>query len=221
MRFRRTISKKLGNTFFTSLLFLFILATTLRVCTNKTMQECKLTNVFIQETQAYYLLENLMALTRDYAHQLTQNPRMPNLMLTVFAYRDKDKSSNTEGTIIDFNGSLSKQQIVPKDFPLQLTDAYEYTENNEKKYRSWDIKGGPIFWQDKKKDQDDERYLAEVCMLGELAIDSKLVPGWKARIVQTMEIERNPLCDFQLYAEGDTVINGNIHWKDENTPISS
>jgi len=59
MRLRRTTSKKLGNTFFTSLLFLFILATTLRVCTNKTMQECKLTNVFMQETQAYYLLENL------------------------------------------------------------------------------------------------------------------------------------------------------------------
>ena len=39
MQLRRTISKKLGNTFFTSLLFLFVLATTLRVCTNKTLQE--------------------------------------------------------------------------------------------------------------------------------------------------------------------------------------
>ncbi len=196
MQLRRTVSKKMGNTFFTSLLFLFILATTLRVCTNKTMQECKLTNVFIQETQSYYLLENLMALTRDYAHQLTQNPMMPNLFLSVFAYRDKDKSSGKTGTIIDFNGSLSKEQIVPNDFPLQIS--------------SWDIKGGPIFWQDTKKDANDERYLAEVFMLGELAIDSKLVPNWKARIVQTMEIERNPLCDFQLYAEGDTLINGNI-----------
>lgn len=168
MRFRRTTSKKLGNTFFTSLLFLFVLATTLRVCTNKTLQECKLTNVFVQETQAYYLLENLMALTRDYAHQLTQNPMMPNLMLTVFAYRDKDASiGENKGAIIDFNGSLSKEQIVPDDFPLQIS--------------SWGIKGGPIFWQDKSKDTNDERYLAEVFMLGELAIDSKLVPNWKDR----------------------------------------
>jgi len=220
MRLRRTTSKKLGNTFFTSLLFLFVLATTLRVCTNKTMQECKLTNVFMQETQAYYLLENLMALTRDYAHQLTQNPRMPNLFLSVFAYRDKDKSSGKDGTIVDFNSSLSKEQIVPSDFPLQLTDAYEYTENSQKKYRSWDIKGGPIFWQDKKRDDNDERYLAEVFMLGELAIDSKLVPDWKARIVQTMEIERNPLCDFQLYAEGDTLINDNISCQNDNWLIN-
>lgn len=202
MRFCRTVSRKLGNTFFTSLLFLFILAATLRVCTNKTLQESKLTNVFVQETQSYYLLENLMALGRDYAYQLTQNPKMPNLLLSVFAYRDKDKSQKNTGTIIDFNGSLSKEQIVPKDFPLQIS--------------SWDIKAGPIFWQDKKKDEDDERYLSEVFLLGELGVNSNLVPNWKARIVQTMEIERNPLCDFQLYAEGDTLINGNItHQNDD------
>lgn len=206
MRLRRTVSKKLGNTFFTSLLFLFILAATLRVCTNKTMQECKLTNTFIQETQVYYLLENLMALSRDYAHQLNQNPMIPNLLLTVFAYRDKDKSKGGTGTIIDFNSSLSKEQIVPSDFPLQIN--------------SWDIKAGPIFWQDKKKDTNDERYLAEVFLLGELGIVSNLIPDWKARMVQTMEIERNPLCDFQLYTEGDTLINGNITHQDDSWLIN-
>lgn len=206
MRFCRTVSKKLGNTFFTSLLFLFILAATLRVCTNKTLQESKLTNVFVQETQSYYLLENLMALGRDYAYQLTQNPMMPNLLLSVFAYRDKDKSQENTGTIIDFNGSLSKEQIVPKDFPLQIS--------------SWDIKAGPIFWQDKKKDKNDERYLSEVFLLGALDINSNLIPNWKARIVQTMEIERNPLCDFQLYAEGDTLINGNITHENDDWLIN-
>lgn len=196
MQFHRKNLKTLGNTFLTSLLFLFILASTLRVCSNKTFQECKLTNIFVQETQSYYLLENLMALSRDYAHQLTQNPMMANLFLSVDAYRDKDVSSNKTGTIIDFNDSFSKDQIVPNDFPLQIS--------------SWDVKGGPIFWQDKRKDTNDERYLSEVFLLGELGIVSNLIPNWKAHIVQTMEIERNPLCDFQLYSEGDTVLNGNI-----------
>ena len=192
-----------GNTFFTALVFIFTLIGTLRICCNKTLHEAKLTGIFIQETQGYYLLENLMALARDYAYQITQNPREPSIFLSASAYRKKDKTyqaskGEKNAWVIDFNSSLSKEQIVPGNFPLQIADD------------GWDIKGGPIFWQDKKKDEDDERYLAEVFMLGTLKFSSALISDWTIHMVQTMEIERNPLCDFQLYAEGDTSLTGNI-----------
>ena len=186
-----------GNTFFTALVFIFVLVGTLRICCNKTLHEAKLTGVFIQETQGYYLLENLMALARDYAYQITQNPREPNLFLSASAYRKKDKtyvqskSAESEEWVIDFNGSLSKQQIAPEDFALKLAD------------NGWDIKGGPIFWKDKKKDSNDERWLSEVFMLGTLNFSNTLIPNWTMHMVQTMEIERNPLCDFQIYSEGE------------------
>lgn len=194
----RKKSKESGNTFFTALVFMFVLVGTLRLCCDKTLHEAKLTGIFIQETQGYYLLENLMALARDYAYQITQNPREGNLFLSTSSYRKKDKANDAFTYVIDFNGSLSKQQIVPADFPLQIAD------------NGWDIKGGPIFWQDKKKDSDDERWLSEVFMLGSIKFISGLIPDWTMRMVQTMEIERNPLCDFQLYAEGDTSFTGNI-----------
>ena len=195
---QKKLSKESGNTFFTALVFMFVLVGTLRLCCNKTLHEAKLTGIFIQETQAYYLLENLMALARDYAYQITQNPREGNLFLSASSYRKKDKANAASTYVIDFNGSLSKQQIAPSDFPLQIAD------------NGWDIKGGPIFWQDKKKDSDDERWLSEVFMLGTLRFTSGLIPDWTMRMVQIMEIERNPLCDFQLYAEGDTSFTGNI-----------
>ena len=190
--------KNSGNAFVSSLIFLFVLIGTLRMCCEKTLHEAKLTSIFIQETQGYYLLENLMALARDYAYQIVQNPREPNLFLSPNAYRTKDKSQNANTYVIDFNGSLSKEQIVPNDFPLQITD------------NGWDIKGGPIFWKDNRKNANDERYISEVFMLGSLNLISNLLPNWTAHTVQTMEIERNPLCDFQLYAEGDITINTNI-----------
>lgn len=191
-------SKDSGNTFFSALVFIFVLIGTLRLCCNKTLHEAKLTSIFIQETQGYYLCENLMALARDYAYQITQNPREGNLFLSASSYRKKDKANAESTYVIDFNGSLSKEQIAPDDFPLQIADD------------GWDIKGGPIFWQDKKKDSNDERWLSEVFMLGTLRFTSGLIPDWTMRMVQTMEIERNPLCDFQFYAEGDTSFTGNI-----------
>ena len=201
-------SKESGNTFFTALVFMFVLIGTLRLCCNKTLHEAKLTGIFIQETQGYYLMENLMALARDYAYQITQNPREGNLFLSASSYRKKDKANAASKYVIDFNGSLSKQQIAPADFPLQIAD------------NGWDIKGGPIFWQDKKKDSDDERWLSEVFMLGTLTFTSGLIPDWTMRMVQTMEIERNPLCDFQLYAEGDTSFTGNVSSPDSNWHIN-
>ena len=190
-----------GGTFAVSLVFLFLLIGILRLCYTTTVRETKLTSMFVQQTQGYYLLENLMALTRDYVYQIVQNPRMPHLFLSASAFRTKDKASfkqddgtYSDGSIIDFNGSLSKQQIVPDDFQLQVADD------------GWDIKGGPIFWQNK----NNEHYLAEVFMIGSLNLVSNFIPGWKMRMVQTMEIERNPLCDFALYAEGDIGINSNI-----------
>ncbi|MGX8716436.1 MAG: hypothetical protein ACSW8C_00415 [bacterium] len=186
-------------------IYLFILIGALRLCYVRTLHETKLASIFIQETQGYYLVENLMALARDYAYQIVQNPREPHLFLSASAYRTKDKTGlendedHKDKWVIDFNGSLSKQQIVPDDFSLKIAD------------NGWDIKGGPIFWKDNKKNNNDERYLAEVFMLGSLKFVSNLVPNWTIRTVQTMEIERNPLCDFQLYAEGDTTINTNIN----------
>ena len=196
-----------GDTFVTSLIFLFILIGSLRLCFTTTNHESKLNAIFVQETQGFYLLENLMHLARDYAYQIVQNPREPHLFLSTSAYRTKDKLSffneedgtYSDGWVIDFNGSLSKEQIVPNDFPLQIADD------------GWKIEGGPIFWQDNKKTANDERFLTEVFMLGSLSLDSKIRPDWTMRTVQTMEIERNPLCDFQLYAEGDIAINTNIH----------
>ena len=81
----------------TSLIFLFILIGTLRLCNTKTLHEAKLTSIFVQETQGFYLLENLMHLARDYAYQIVQNPREPHLFLSASAYRAKDKSSFTHG----------------------------------------------------------------------------------------------------------------------------
>ena len=203
-RNRRRDSSR-GDTFLTSLIFLFVMVGTLRLCFTNTLHESKLTSIFVQETQGYYLLENLMALARDYVYQIVQNPREPHLFLSASAFRTKDKTAlasdedNKDKWIIDFNGSLSKQQIVPDDFPLQIVD------------NSWDIKGGPIFWQDNKKNENDERYLAEVFMIGSLNLVSNFIPDWTVRTVQMMEIERNPLCDFALYAEGDIGINSNIY----------
>ena len=194
-----------GDTFVTSLVFLFVLVGTLRLCYTETLHETKLTSTFVQETQGFYLLENLMHLARDYAYQIVQNPREPHLFLSASAYKLKDKTglsgdaTNKDKWVIDFNGSLSKEQIVPNDFPLQISD------------NGWEIKGGPIFWQDNKKNSNDKRYLAEVFMLGALHFESKFIPDWTMHTVQTMEIERNPLCDFQLYAEGDTTITTNIN----------
>lgn len=185
-----------GDTFITSLIFLFVLIGTLRLCCMKTMHEAKLAAIFVQETQGFYLLENLMALARDYVYQIVQNPKEPHLFLGPNAFRTQDKLNCGEGEyVIDFNGSLSKEQIVPEDFPLKIKD------------EGWEIKGGPIFW---KKNDNDERYLSEVFMLGTLKLDSKLIPDWTIHTVQTMEIEKNPLCDFQLYAEGDTTLTTNI-----------
>ncbi|MDR0647428.1 MAG: hypothetical protein LBF43_03270 [Puniceicoccales bacterium] len=155
------------------------------------MHEARLSAIFVQETQGYYLMENAMHLVRDYAYQLTQNPKMPNIFLGVDAYKRKTNSG-----VINFNTSFSKVQIAPADFSLQPG--------------TWAIFGGPIFWQDKKKDANDERYLSEVFMLLDLGIVSNFVPSWTMRMVQLMEIERNPLCDFQLYSEGDTAYNGNL-----------
>lgn len=177
--------RECGNSFFTSVLFLFVLASTLRLCCNTTLHEAKLNSIFIQETQGHYLMENAMHLVRDYAYQLTQNPEMPNIFLGVDAYKRKANSG-----IINFNTSFSKEQIAPSDFSLQPS--------------SWEVFGGPIFWQDKKKDSNDERYLAEVFMLLNMKLASNLIPDWTMRMAQLMEIERNPLCDFQLYSEGDT-----------------
>lgn len=142
-----------------------------------------------------------MHLARDYAYQIVQNPREPHLFLGASSYRVKDKSNfkDLDSSVIDFNHSLSKQQIVPDNFELQIAND------------GWDIKGGPIFWQANKKDSKDERYLSEVFMLGSLKLVSNLIPNWTLHMVQTMEIERNPLCDFQLYAEGDITINTNIN----------
>ena len=204
---RHTLAKKSsrGDVFMTSLVFLFILIGTLRLCNIKTIHESKLTSIFVQETQGFYLLENLMHLARDYAYQIVQNPREPHLFLSASAYRTKDKISfkkndgtYNDGWVTDFNGSLSKQQIVPDDFPLQIFD------------NGWEIRGGPIFWQDNKKNENDERYLAEVFMVGSLHFTPNLIPDWTMYTVQTMEIERNPLCDFQLYVEGDVGIEPNI-----------
>lgn len=200
--------KSNGNTFFTSLIFLFVLIGTLRLCCNKTLHENKLSSIFIQETQGFYLLENLMALTRDYAYQIVQNPKEPNIFLSVDAYQKKDKSYNPNNYVIDFKGSLSEQQIVPNDFPLSV----DWTQTA--------IYGGPIFWQSKNKSSTDERYLADVFMLGNLRIKSEFVPDWDMHMVQTMEIERNPLCDFQLYSEGDTSLGGNISSKSKNWYIN-
>ncbi|MDR2769016.1 MAG: hypothetical protein LBB19_00435 [Puniceicoccales bacterium] len=155
------------------------------------MYEARLSAIFVQETQGYYLMENAMHLVRDYAYQLTQNPKMPNIFLGVDAYKRKANSG-----VINFNTSFVKTQIVPADFPLQPG--------------TWEVFGGPIFWQDKKKDANDERYLSEVFLLLNLSIVSNFVPNWTMRMVQLMEIERNPLCDFQLYSEGDTAYNGNL-----------
>lgn len=196
-----------GDTFITSLVFLFVMIGTLRLCTTKTMHEAKLTNIFVQETQGFYLLENLMHLARDYVYQIVQNPREPHLFLGASAFRIKDKLNEGTKYVIDFNNSLAAGQLIPRsfwddstsswvDFPLQID--------------SFEIKGGPIFWKDNKKDSNDERYLAEVFMVGSLNLISNLIPNWTMRTVQTMEIERNPLCDFQLYAEGDITINTNI-----------
>ncbi|MDR0393027.1 MAG: hypothetical protein LBH52_02235 [Puniceicoccales bacterium] len=149
------------------------------------MYEARLSAIFVQETQGYYLMENAMHLVRDYAYQLTQNPRMPNIFLGVDAYKRKANSG-----VINFNTSFAKTQIAPADFPLQPG--------------TWEVFGGPIFWQDKKKDANDERYLSEVFLLLNLNVVSNFVPSWTMRMVQLMEIERNPLCDFQLYSEGDT-----------------
>ena len=152
------------------------------------------------------MLENLMHLARDYAYQIVQNPREPHLFLSASAYRTKDKSSfkqangtYNDGWVIDFNGSLSKKQIVPDDFPLRIVE------------NGWEIKGGPIFWKDNKKNEHDERYLAEVFMVGSLTFEPGFIPDWTMRTVQTMEIERNPLCDFQVYSEGDITFNTNIN----------
>ena len=202
-----------GDTFVTSLIFLFVLIGSLRLCTTATTHEAKLTSIFVQETQGFYLLENLMHLARDYAYQIVQNPRTPHLFLGASAYRTKDKLSffneedgtYNDGWVIDFNGSLNKRQIVPGDFPLKIGDP-DLDDDI-----CWEIKGGPIFWQGNKKDVHDERYLAEVFMIGSLNLASGIRPNWTIRTVQTIEIERNPLCDFQLYAEGDTTINTNIH----------
>ena len=192
-------------------IYLFILIGALRLCYVRTLHETKLASIFIQETQGYYLVENLMTLARDYAYQIVQNPREPHLFLSASAYRTKDKTGlendedHKDKWVIDFNGSLSKQQIVPDDFSLKIAD------------NGWDIKGGPIFWKDNKKNEKDERYLAEVFMVGSLKFVSNLVPNWTIRTVQTMEIERNPLCDFQVYAEGDITLNTNI--TDDTYPI--
>ncbi|MDR1254634.1 MAG: hypothetical protein LBJ78_01225 [Puniceicoccales bacterium] len=155
------------------------------------MYEARLSAIFMQETQGYYLMENAMHLVRDYAYQLTQNPKMPNIFLGVDAYKRK-----VSGEVINFNTSFAKTQIAPADFPLQPG--------------TWEVFGGPIFWQDKKKDNNDERYLSEVFLLLNLNIVSNFVPNWTMRMVQLMEIERNPLCDFQIYSEGDTAYNGNL-----------
>ncbi|MDR2396655.1 MAG: hypothetical protein LBD69_02290 [Puniceicoccales bacterium] len=149
------------------------------------MYEARLSAIFVQQTQGYYLMENAMHLVRDYAYQLTQTPKMPNIFLGVDAYRRKANSG-----VINFNTSFAKTQIAPADFPLQPG--------------TWEVFGGPIFWQDKKKDANDERYLSEVFLLLDLSVVSNFVPNWTMRMVQLMEIERNPLCDFQIYSEEDT-----------------
>ena len=194
-------SSSQGTVFLTSLIFLFVLIGTFRLCNIKTLHEAKLTAIFIQETQGFYLLENYMHLIRDYVYQTVQNPRTPHTFLGAAAFRFK--KHRTQATL-DFTGSLSKQQIVPDDFPLQIV------EKDAQDLPGWEIEGGPIFWKDNKKNANDERYLAEVFMVGSLKLVSNLIPDWTIRTVQTMEIERNPLCDFALYAEGDTTINTNI-----------
>jgi len=199
-----------GDTFFSALIFLFVLIGTLRLCCEKTLHESKLSAIFIEETQAYYLLENLMAFTRDYVYQALQDPKTPHVFLGLKAFREKETTYATENNkkILDFKGSLSQEQIVPSDFPLQI----DWTKTL--------IEGGPIFWQDKNKNDNDERYLSEIYMLGTLHINSKFVPNWDTHMVQTIEIERNPLCDFQLYSEGDISMGGNITTKNSNWYIN-
>lgn len=187
-----------GDTLLTSLLFLFVLAGTLRLCFNQTLHESKLSSIFIQETQAYYIMENMMAMTRDYIYQLTQNPRYPCIFFGVDAFKRKGT-----GKLFTLNTDVfAKTQIVPDGFPLKIKDS------------GWDLKVGPIFWQDKTgRDSGrmyvDTRYFSETFMLGALQIDSALVPDWTLYMAQTFEIERNPLCDFSLYAEGDLTITAN------------
>lgn len=188
-----------GDTLLTSLLFLFVLAGTLRLCFNQTLHESKLSSIFVQETQAYYIMENMMAMTRDYIYQLTQNPRYPCIFFGVDAFKRKGT-----GKLFTLNTDVfAKTQIVPDGFPLKIKDS------------GWDLKVGPIFWQDKtyrhpNKWSIDIRYFSETFMLGALQIDSSLVPDWTMYMAQTFEIERNPLCDFGLYAEGDLAVTGNF-----------
>lgn len=80
-----------GDLHVTSFIFLFILIGTLRLCNTRTLHEAKLTGIFIQETQGFYLLENLMHLARDYVYQIVQNPREPHLFLSVSSFREKEK----------------------------------------------------------------------------------------------------------------------------------
>jgi len=179
-----------SNAILSAVLFICILSSVIKVSLSSCFYENKLNSIFIQETQAFYIAENLFHLGRDYTYRLTTTTETynnPNILLTPRCFR-----SGTSSGVLNFNSCFSLAQIVPSGFPLSITNA--------------SLTGGPVFFNDTRTDTNDERYKAEVFLAAQLQINSAFIPNWISYGVQLFEVERNPLCDFQLFSEGDTAV---------------
>lgn len=199
--------KNRGHILFSAAILIFIMAYLLRWGMSGSLHEANINNMFIQETQGSYLLENLMALGREYAYQITCQAKMPNIFLSGSCYRKK-----TEQGLIDFNQFYSREQIIPKDFPWQaLADETETKEENNTttttiKSRGIEIFAGPVKWNDCSYgfEYPGTRHRANVLLCGTIKTYSYFMnDNWDMHMVQKMEIERIPLSDFGLYIEGD------------------
>lgn len=199
--------KNRGHILFSAAILIFIMAYLLRWGMSGSLHEANINNIFIQETQGSYLLENLMALGREYAYQITCQAKMPNIFLSGSCYRKK-----TEQGLIDFNQFYSREQVIPKDFPWQaLADETETKEENGTttttiKSRGIEIFAGPVKWDDCSYsfEYPGTRHRANVLLCGTIKTYSYFMnDNWDMHMVQKMEIERIPLSDFGLYIEGD------------------
>ena len=169
--------KSAGNMIVAVVMFIAIMSSLLKMCYDSTLQENRLTSMFEKETQINYVLENMLHLGRDYIKNFITDPYLPNSLLTT-------------NSLTKFNCDFSKNQIIPDEFNLDTS--------------ALNIDCGPVLFEDKKKDATDERYKAELILRAKLTANIPVLGNWTLNAIQTVELERNPLCDFQIFSEGDT-----------------
>ncbi|MDR1665813.1 MAG: hypothetical protein LBR62_02085, partial [Puniceicoccales bacterium] len=173
-----------SNALIGAVMFLCVLASILKCSLENCFYENKLNSIFIQESQAFHVVENTFHLVRDYVHRMGTDIRTPSVLFS-------PESLTHDGI---FNSCFSINQTVPSGFPISVT--------------SVNIKGGPLFFLEAKQNSSDERYRSETFLISEVQVNSAFVPNWRICGVQLVELERNPLCDFQLWVEGDTSLVG-------------